>query len=265
MAYLFNNDWKHASSRLAGLERVEDEHTFRILDRLHIAEGGRCLEVGAGAGSVAARLCELVGPRGSVVATDIDTRLLSQANLPQLEIRGHDIARDDLETNAFDLVHARHVLVHLPKDLLPAALSKLVASLSTRGVMLVEESSFLSARAEPSVEVRRRELYEAVLSRLHELYAEGGMLLDLGYQLFDMLGRVGFHCDGAEGRLRIVRGGSPEAQFHKQTFTQLRSAVLESSPSAAQRYDAFLRLHDDQQFAYRTRTTVATWGRKAVV
>jgi protein-L-isoaspartate O-methyltransferase len=263
MNYLYNNDWRHASTRLAGLERIEDEHTFRLLDRLGIPAGGRCLEVGAGAGSVAAWLCNRVGTGGCVTATDIDTRLLPGMKLPQMEIRRHDIVRDGLEKDAFDVVHVRHVLVHVPREELLSVVSKLVASLAEGGLMLAEESSFLSARAEPSADSERDEIYETVLGRIHELYSHRGMVLDLGFQLFHLLRSAGLDCEGAEGRLRIVRGGSLEAAFHKHTFTQLRPAVLESCSALADKYDVFLSLHDDRRFTYRTRTTVATWGRKA--
>jgi len=50
--------------------------TERRMTALGIREGLRCLEVGAGGGSVAAWLCEKVGPTGRVVATDINIQLL---------------------------------------------------------------------------------------------------------------------------------------------------------------------------------------------
>jgi tRNA A58 N-methylase Trm61 len=43
--------------------------------RLGIAEGARCLEVGAGRGSIAAWLCRAVGPAGHVTATDLQTSM----------------------------------------------------------------------------------------------------------------------------------------------------------------------------------------------
>jgi 2-polyprenyl-3-methyl-5-hydroxy-6-metoxy-1,4-benzoquinol methylase len=48
------------------------------------------------------------------VATDINTRFLDELNFAQLEIREHNIATEDLESAAFDLVHTRNVLMHLP-------------------------------------------------------------------------------------------------------------------------------------------------------
>ena len=48
--------------------------------------GWRCLEIGAGRGSMATWLAERVGPAGQVVATDIDTRYLERLDLPNLHV-----------------------------------------------------------------------------------------------------------------------------------------------------------------------------------
>jgi 2-polyprenyl-3-methyl-5-hydroxy-6-metoxy-1,4-benzoquinol methylase len=81
---------------------------------LGLTSGWQCLELGAGAGSIACWLAARVGPSGQVVATDIDPRFLQDLKLPNLEVRRHDIRTDALEREAYDLVHCRNLLVHLP-------------------------------------------------------------------------------------------------------------------------------------------------------
>ena len=54
-----------------------------------------------------------VGPTGRVVATDIELRFLGRISAPNLEVRQHDILKDDLETSHYDLVHCRLLLMHL--------------------------------------------------------------------------------------------------------------------------------------------------------
>jgi hypothetical protein len=63
--------------RLALLERRFDPGTIRRLGNLGVTSGWRCLEVGAGHGSVARWLPAQVGLAGSVVAADIDTHFLT--------------------------------------------------------------------------------------------------------------------------------------------------------------------------------------------
>src|SRR5512136_3036444 len=81
-------------NRLRLVEEVYDPTTIRRLEILRPSEGWKCLEVGAGAGSVARWLAVRVGPAGKAVATDIDVRFLIQISTPNLEIRRNDIIKD---------------------------------------------------------------------------------------------------------------------------------------------------------------------------
>ena len=125
--YTLDNAWQHARRRLRMLEQCYDEATTRRLRALGVSPGWRCLEVGAGGGSIASWLCRRVGAAGPVLATDLDTRFPGAIEAPGLEVRRHDITTDALPDRAFDLVHARAVLEHLP---LPARARALVRGAS---------------------------------------------------------------------------------------------------------------------------------------
>ena len=65
---------------------------------------------------MAAWMAEQVGPTGHVVASDIDTGYLQKLDLPNLEVREHDILEDPLDElgpGSFDLVGSRLALFHL--------------------------------------------------------------------------------------------------------------------------------------------------------
>src|SRR5262245_18346844 len=113
--YTFDNRAVQVPARLSALATMLDTGTIRHLTQLGISDDWSCLEVGAGAGSIASWMCERVGRGGHVVATDIDTRFLTTLRRSNLEVRRHDVAADALPERQFDLVHARLVLVHLPK------------------------------------------------------------------------------------------------------------------------------------------------------
>ena len=101
------------SARLGLLEASRDPGTMRQLEQLGVGPGWRCLEVGAGRGSIVRWLAEKVTPTGSVTAVDIDPRFLS--DMPEnVEVRALDIREDEVEAEAFDLVHCRALLMHLP-------------------------------------------------------------------------------------------------------------------------------------------------------
>src|SRR5215203_1459158 len=98
MNYVFDADDR---ARLEAAEELLDDGTQRLLERLGLTEGWQCLEVGAGGGSIALWLSEGVGPRGHVLATDLDTRALEQIARPNLEVMRHDVVRDELDEQRF--------------------------------------------------------------------------------------------------------------------------------------------------------------------
>src|SRR5215467_4904317 len=81
--------------RLDLLERIFDPLSRRR--REMVRPGWRCLEVGAGRGSMAVWLAAQVGDNGHVVATDIDLTYLERLHLPNLEVRQHNILEDSLD------------------------------------------------------------------------------------------------------------------------------------------------------------------------
>ena len=103
--------------RLRLLEARYDPRTFARLSMFGPLAGTRCLEVGAGAGSVARWLAAQVGPSGQVVATDTNPRFLAGAHRTGVEVRRHDILTDPLEPGHYDLVHCRALLLHLTAPL----------------------------------------------------------------------------------------------------------------------------------------------------
>jgi SAM-dependent methyltransferase len=119
--------------------------TFDYLGRIGVQRGWRCLEVGAGAGSVVCWLAERVGDSGTVVAIDIDTRLIDHLKGPVVEVREQDLMSADL-SERFDLVHCRLVLGHLQDK--EEALRRMCAAVRPGGWLLAEESDSLYALVE---------------------------------------------------------------------------------------------------------------------
>jgi ubiquinone/menaquinone biosynthesis C-methylase UbiE len=109
-SYLLDNASSDAATRFAGLEAALDSTTFRHLRDRGVSSGWRCLEVGAGGGSIVRWLAKQVGPSGSVVATDLNLSWVAETVGTNVELRVHDIVRDPVENESYDLVHARLVL-----------------------------------------------------------------------------------------------------------------------------------------------------------
>jgi len=65
--------------------------------------------------------------------------------LPNVEVRQHDIRTDPLEAGRYDLAHCRAVLSHLPDP--PRALRRIVAAVRMGGWVVIEDADFSSLRA----------------------------------------------------------------------------------------------------------------------
>src|SRR5688572_10786892 len=111
--YIFDNSAIQTRDRLGALSSIFDPGTIRHLEERGLAKGWDCLEVGGGGGTIVRWLAEKVGPSGSVLTTDLDTRLLEDISQANVEIRRHDICTDPLPVAAFDLAHARLVVEHV--------------------------------------------------------------------------------------------------------------------------------------------------------
>lgn len=232
MSYLFAHSWSGELERLDALASILDPGTFSLLDRIGLGSGWRCLEVGAGAGSVASFMADRAGPAGRVVATDLDTGFLDCLGLSGVEVRRHDVVADSLEESAFDLVHARLLLEHL-RDW-RVALERMAMALAPGGWIVVEALEWTAtsfASASPDSPVRRLERLAPTLSRLLvEALRPAGIEVRLGHRLPAELVRLGLDEVRGEGRAPVLRGGSPEMRVAHLTLARFEALLADPTP-----------------------------------
>ena len=255
--YVFDHSWEGERDRLAALERIFDPGTIRHLDALGVRKGWRCLEVGAGAGSVARWLCGRVGPDGRVVVTDVETDFLGHLteDFACAEVLRHDVVTDELEERAFDLIHTRLLLEHLSdRDLV---LKRLVRALAPGGVILVEDFdwSSLAARPGPSEGV-----FERVCSALVELMEANGYTPWFGRRLPGELVDAGLERVRAEGRVMIGLPDTPEAAWWPLNFESVRPALVARGRVTDADIDEFVALASTPGFTWQYPVMVAAWG-----
>lgn len=261
--YVFDNAWEQERERLAGIESMYDPGTIRHLESIGVAEGWRCLEVGGGGGSIASWLCDRVGDRGSVLATDVDTRFLDALSKPNLEVRKHNIVADDLPSAAFDLAHTRLLLEHLPDR--DQALKRIVSALRPGGWLLIEDFDVSRLLAKPpgmfrypSVSARRGvKVIRSLVSVMHSAGAD----LTYGADLPGKLMEQGLVDIGAEMRSGLVWGGSRGTLMPAWTLEQLRARLVESGLSAKD-VDREIATYGDPNTASFSAPMVSAWGRR---
>jgi SAM-dependent methyltransferase len=259
LAYLFDHATKAERERLASIEASLDPFTIECLEKIGVEEGWRCLEVGAGGGSIAEWLCRRVGTSGKVVATDLQTKFLQAIEVPNLEVRRHDIVTEELEPNAFDLVFARKVLEHL---LEPAgALKKMCAALRPGGCLYVEDTDMSSFRR---VSGPRPELFGRVYSKFLEVMSAGGFQPTLGVRLGDELRALGLEdvqVKGVTGEWTAA-GDNSTGRVYRMTFERLRDRITGPGGVAREEFDQFLADLSSPDFHAMTAIHFLAWGRK---
>jgi SAM-dependent methyltransferase len=258
--YVFDQAWQQERDRLGALESLFDASTRRRLSDLGLGAGWRCLEVGCGAGGIARWLADQVGPGGRVLATDLDTRFVDGRD--NLEVLTHDIVSDALEEGAFDLVHARAVLEHIPAR--DEVLPRLVAALKPGGWLVVEDVDF----AAPASALLAEQVVPAELAAVaHRLYQAVGTLFamagaDPGYgrRLPAALAGSGLVDVAAEGHTPVVRGGTEH--WTRGTIQQLADRLIGAGLADRADIDTYLDTTAQPSTLYAPPFLVSAWGQR---
>jgi SAM-dependent methyltransferase len=254
-AYAFRHSWELEQRRLELVQEVYDPGTIRHLEALGVGPGWRCLEVGGGAGSITRWLCERVGPSGRVVATDVETDFLEQLDEGNLAVRRHDITVDDLEDGAYDLVHSRMVLQHLPER--EQALKRMAAALAPGGVLLEEGLDCGSLAAGPGPDSA---FFDDANGRLMDLLAKAGYDPDYGRTIPAALLGAGLSAVGAEGRVAVGLHGTAAAEMWRLTVECFRERLAGAGVLSDDEIDRLAAFHDDETFSFLYPTMIAAWG-----
>lgn len=256
MTYLFDNSSEGARERLRGLEQIEDANTIAVLERLPRLDGAHCLELGAGAGSIAAWLAKRVGPDGRVLATDIDVSHLDGSGYDVLR---HDVRSEEFPCAAFDLVHVRHVLIHLPDPI--ATLQRVRLGMRRGAQLIVEESDLRSWVAEVESGEASSERFNLGVRAVLELYSSRGMNVAIGATLPEALRQTGFEIVDERSACRLVAGGSAEACYQRISVLHLIRGLKHAGAVPAAALTGLVECLANPALRYRSRTTVTVTAR----
>jgi SAM-dependent methyltransferase len=234
------------------LDPMERTH----IERLGVGPGCRCLELGAGNGSISRSLARLVAPSGHVVASDIDIRYMADLKDAGLEVRRLDVHSDPIETSAYDLVVTRALLHHLPYR--EAALKRMVAAVKPGGAFLSIEPDMLPCTvAEPQ---SMRAFWLGWLKWAEQLDID----YFVGRKIPAWLDSLGMEGVAGEGCTISFNGGSDWARFWTNTIRELEPSLMNSGAiTGAMLTEVYGRCADPHYWT-SVITFTATWGRKPV-
>jgi SAM-dependent methyltransferase len=257
-AYTFDNDDPAAAERLALSAAVLDGFTISRLSGLGELTGRRCLELGAGNGSVAGWLTDQAGPSGQVVATDINPRHIPTDR--GYAVVRHDLTSDPLPDGPWDLIHARLVLRHVPgrHDIL----RRLAATLAPGGVLAIEEwDAYRGGLVLAAPDPEAASLFHAYLTSVEQILDVRAFDLEWPWQVHAAMASVGLVDVDTVVHARSWPGGSAGALHQVATISLLRTRILEAGMTGEQldRLCEFLR---DPRMVVRGLLSISTVGRR---
>jgi SAM-dependent methyltransferase len=225
--------------RLALLERFHGPLTIAQLDGL-VQPGWKCLEAGAGSGGMTRWLAERVAPGGSVLAVDLETHWLEPLRSDSIEVRALDITVDALPADAFDLVLARMLLLHLPDPL--AACGRLLATANEGATVLIHDADFSPVTLEDA-----SALEAEGLRTMTDTMRSSGVDLSLGPKLAGILEACGAEIVHVQSSASPGFGAGLAARIVGITIERFRSRAESNGTDAAAIDAAVTALRDPQR------------------
>ncbi len=251
---LFDAGHPREAERIDDAAVIYDPVTTHRLRALGVGPGTRCLEVGAGTGTVARWLLREAGAR-EVVALDRDTSALGEAPEQGLRVVTADVTDESLDLGTFDLIHARFVLMHLPER--RRVLARLASRLNPGGRILLGDAVELPNPQDSHSPYRRTmdAMWEALRTTIgtdisavptypHLLRKEG--LADVGAELY---------CPP------LVPDG-PLARFWSQTWRRMRPELEATGRVDGTTVDEALAYLSSPVLAELAPGMVLAWGQR---
>lgn len=253
-ADLFEPEHPREAERIDDAALAYDPVTTRRLQELGAGPGMRCLEVGAGTGTVARWLLEEAGV-DEVVALDRDTSALTGLAGPRLRIVTADLMDEELRPGTFDLIHARFVLMHLPER--RRLLSRLAGWLGPGGRLVLADAVELPDALDASSAYRRT--MDAMWQALRTTIGTDTSTVP-AYPHF--LREEGLQDVAAELFAPPLSAGGPAALFWSQTWSRMRPALEETGLVDAAVVDEALAYLASPGLAELGPGMIMAWGRR---
>jgi SAM-dependent methyltransferase len=230
-------------ARLDLLEVAHDPITQRRLTALGVSNGWRCPEQ--------------VGPSGEVVAVDINTRFLVDLP-PNVEVREQDLRRDDFDAGAFDLVHCRSVVMHVPDK--REAIERLAAAVRPGGWLCAEEGDWglMTIGGHPDSDWAN-DLRDTALAGARE---HTPLDVHCGRRLPGLFADAGLTEIGGDALGAVASGNTPVLERHRIDMALAAAGGVAMGVISQQDADRFLAVLADPRVVLLGGSSVGVWGRK---
>lgn len=257
--YLLDNQAPDAQQRFAALSAIFDHVTARHVATVGLAAGWSCWEVGAGGPALPILLADRIGSTGRVLATDLDVTWLGAALPAPIEVRQHDVARDEPPGDGFDLVHARLVLSHVPERV--EALRRMVSALRPGGWLIIEDFDCEMQELACVDPVRpEEELANRVRAEFLDLLRQRGVDTKYGRKLPRLLREAGLTEVSADAFFPVSLPAA--AALEVANIQQVRDGLLAGGRLTAEDLDANLAAVNSGRANASFPPLIGAWGRR---
>ncbi|MFI9269717.1 class I SAM-dependent methyltransferase [Kitasatospora sp. NPDC052896] len=228
--YAFGDLGDAVRDQAASRSAAYDPFTTERLAATGLGAGWHCLEVGAGEGEIARWLAERVAPGGRVLATDLFPERVPAH--PNLRTERHDVGHDPLPEAAFDLIHARLVLQHVPNR--RAALGRLLTALRPGGWLQIDEFDVSYGPVLTAPDEASARLYEDFLAAKNRAFERAGGRPVWGRECAAELHAAGFTAIDPQPRIVLWSAGHPGLELLVSHTRTLRERLLAEGLTDAQ-------------------------------
>lgn len=257
----------HELRRLKFQSRYWSEATLSLLQAAGIRRGMRVLDLGCGAGDLSFMVASMVGPEGSVIGVDRAPEAIATARsraarlgFAQTEFRRADVSAMVLDAH-IDAIVGRFVLMYLGNP--SQSLRRLVAQLRPGAIVALLEMDLTTARSVPP-----SPLYDFAIRSVQQAFADGGVPLDLGSNLWQIYLAAGLGVPRMQTHIRVEAAPASETSRYLAETTETLAGLRTSGAHRLQHAEEpCLEERLMRELSARRSTTVSpmvigAWARK---
>ena len=253
--YVWQHDLEGERNRLRLMSDLLDPSSEFHLTRIGVTTGWRCLEVGAGNGSLSLWLAQCVGATGRVIASDIRTDLMEGIASGNLEVRKFDVVHDEPPSAPYDLVAIRALLHHLPER--REVVSRMAHWLKPGGWLFVQEPDFYPTwTVEPPSQKKFWEHFiQWATTHQIDFY--------VGRRIASWLQEEGLRNINSEGHAIIYNGGSEFAEWWDYGIHEVAQKLQNEGRVSSATLDEFFTLYCDPTYWTTSISFTATTAQRS--
>jgi SAM-dependent methyltransferase len=259
--YMFDNDTPEAARQVELLADILDDHTIGVLEGIDVPADGRCLDLGAGAGTISTWMAGELVPAGQVTVLDLKPQHITPHD--RLTVITGDVTTHPFEAGSVDLIHARLLFMHLADR--GQVLARVAGALKPGGVMVI--SDWDTRHLDEMIVRAPDDVADAFLAFQEALIGVGvanGMDAGWARRIPDVMADAGLVGVTAQVFNRVWVGGSAGMLLHDCNSRQKQADLLAAGMSLEQLDTLRTAMTDPQVWAWHWPMVTAVGVRPAI-